>query len=170
MSPWVRRTWAAAGCTPLLHQRTRSYRHVSAIGAITISPRRQRLGLFLHLHPDESIRQEQAVQFLKGLLRHLRGHVVLVWDRLSVHRGGRVQQFIDDHHRLHVEPLPPYAPELNAVEYLWGWLKTNPLANRCASDLDELTHDVQRSSEGVMNNQQLLRGFVHATGLPIQLN
>ena len=169
MSPLVRRTWAAAGCTPVLHQRTRSYRHVSAVGAITISPRRKRLGLFLQLHPDASIRQQQAIQFLKGLLRHLRGHVVLVWDRLSVHRGRLVQKFINGNHRLDVESLPPYAPELNAIEYLWGWMKTNPLANRCPSDLDELTRDVQRSTEGVMNNQQLLRGFVHASGLSIQL-
>lgn len=27
--------------------------------------------------------------------------------------------------------LPPYAPELNPVEYLWAWLKRHATANYC---------------------------------------
>jgi transposase len=34
--------------------------------------------------------------------------------------------------------LPPYAPELNPVEYLWAWLKRHALANFCPDTLDEL--------------------------------
>jgi putative transposase len=168
MSPLVRRTWAVAGQTPILRQRTRSYKHVAGIGAITISPRRRRLGLLFQLHPGETIRQEQTLLFLRELLRHLRGHVVFLWDRLPVHRGRKVQQFIDEHPRLHVEYFPSYAPELNPTEYLWSWLKTNPLANRSAADLDDLTDDVLHASEPVFTNQTLLRGFVAATGLPFQ--
>jgi transposase len=168
MNPLVRRTWAVAGQTPILLQRSRSHQHLSAVGAITLSPRRRRLGLLLRLHPDQAINQDQAVEFLQQLLRHLPGQIVFLWDRLPVHRGSRVTKFIARHPRLHVEFLPAYAPEHNPVEYLWSWLKTNPLANRCATDLDQLTDDVLNGSEPLFTNQQLLRSFIHASRLPIR--
>ena len=34
--------------------------------------------------------------------------------------------------------LPPYAPDLNPVEYLWAWLKRHALANYCPNNLSEL--------------------------------
>ena len=34
--------------------------------------------------------------------------------------------------------LPPYAPELNPVEYLWAWLKRHALANFCPENLHVL--------------------------------
>jgi len=34
--------------------------------------------------------------------------------------------------------LPPYAPDINLVEYLWTWLKRNALANCCSSNLAKL--------------------------------
>ena len=168
LSPLVRRTWAATGHTPILRQKTSSYRHVSAIGALTISPRRRRLNLLLQLHPGEAIRQDGAIEFLRQLLRHLRGPIVLLWDRLPVHRGRQVQTFVKTHPRLHLEYFPGYAPELNAIEYLWGWLKRNPLANHCPDTLDTLVDDVFHATEPLYTNQQLLRSFIHATPLPFR--
>lgn len=164
----MRRTWAVTGQTPILHQRGRWHQHLSVVGAVTISPRRQRLGLLLRLHPDQSVNQERVIEFLRQLLRQLPGHIVLLWDRLPAHRGARVRKFLKKHSRLHVELLPPYAPELNAVEYLWSWLKTNPLANRCSPDLHQLSDDLLNGSELLFSNQQTLRAFVHATKLPLQ--
>ena len=34
--------------------------------------------------------------------------------------------------------LPPYAPDLNPVEYLWAWLKRHAMANFCPANLDVL--------------------------------
>lgn len=158
-----------AGQTPILPQRGRSRQHFSAVGAVTISPRRHRLGLLLRLHPDQAVNQDRVVEFLQQLLRHLPGHIVLVWDRLPAHRGAQVRKFLKQHPRLHVEFLPAYAPELNPVEYLWSWLKTNPLANRCSSDLDQLSDDILNGSEPLFTNQATLRGFLQATELPIQV-
>lgn len=164
----MRRTWAVAGQTPILHQRGRWHQHLSAVGAVTISPRRYRLGLLLRLH-DQAINQERAIEFLQQLLRQLPGHVILVWDRLPAHRSAQVQKFLKKHPRLHVEFLPAYAPELNPVEYLWSWLKTNPLANRCSPDLDQLSDDILNGSAPLFSNQHTLRGFMDATKLPFRL-
>lgn len=164
----MRRTWAAAGFTPVLHHRLRSYKHLSAIGAISISPRRRRLGFLWQLH-RESIKGPQTLDFLRALLRHLRGPIVLVWDRLPVHRAASVARFAAQHPRLHIEYLPPYAPELNPLEYAWSWLKMNPLTNRCAGDLDELTSMAKSAKHKIARHQPLLAGFIHATTLPIRL-
>ena len=164
----MRRTWAAAGVTPVLYHRLRCYKHLSAIAALSISPRRRRLGFTWQLHRD-SIKQLQTLGWLRQLLRHLKGPIVLVWDRLPVHRAAAVQRFAAKHPRLHLEYLPPYAPELNPVEYAWSWLKMNPLANRCALDLDELTVAANAAKHQLSRNQRLLSGFVHAAKLPIRL-
>ena len=43
------------------------------------------------------------------------------------------------HVKIWVERLPAYAPELNPVEYLWGYWKQHELPNLCARDLWQLS-------------------------------
>jgi transposase len=69
----------------------------------------------------------------------------------------------------HLEYLPPYAPELNPVEYLWAYLKTNPLANDPAFDLHTLAHRARRAAHSVQRGEDLLRSFFRYTGLPLRL-
>ena len=169
MHPVVRRTWGLCGQTPVLRHRTRHHRKISAIGGISISPHRRRLGWYLHFHRDEAIRQEQVIAFLRHLLAHLRGPVIVVWDRLGAHRGAQVRTYAAGQPRLRLETLPAYAPELNPNEYGWSHLKYSTLANFCPHDLDELERSVFVAAVGVQSQQALLRSFVHATGLPIRL-
>ena len=77
--PTVRRTWAPRGHTPLVRHRYRRDK-ISAISAVTLSARRRRLGLYLHFHPDQNITHVEVARFLRALLRHLRGHVIVLWD------------------------------------------------------------------------------------------
>lgn len=58
-------------------------------------------------------------EFLHRLLRHLHGHVVLLWERTLIHKGRPVRDLLSRYARLHVEWFPGYAPELNPVEYMW---------------------------------------------------
>ena len=169
MHPTVRRTWAPRGRTPLLRHRTRSYQKVSVIGGISISAARRRVGWYLRFHPNLSIRQQQVVQFLRHLLRHLRGHVIVVWDRLRAHRGLQVRRCVQANPRLTLEHLPPYAPELNPEEYGWSYIKGHSLANYCPDELDELETAVLVATNRVKTHQALLRSFIHASGLPIRL-
>ena len=117
LHPLVRRTWAPRGRTPILRQRTRHHRRVSAIGGLSLSPRRRHLGWYLQFHVDATIRQEQVLDFLRHLLRHLGGPLIVVWDRLAAHRSRALRQWLRRCRRVHVEYLPGYAPELNPNEY-----------------------------------------------------
>ncbi len=47
-------------------------------------------------------------------------------------------------HWLREERLPGYAPDLNPVETLWGNIKGQELANRCAEDLAEADRATRR--------------------------
>ena len=69
----------------------------------------------------------------------MRGKILLVWDRLGVHRSKAVRAWLQAQgDRFVVEELPAYAPELNPVEYLWGWWKPNTVANGCVRTEAEL--------------------------------
>jgi transposase len=149
--------------------RTRHHQHLSVIGAMTVSPKVRRLGWYLRLHPDRSIRQAEVIEFLRDLLRHVRGPLVLLWDRLNAHRGRQVQAFLQRHPRLDTEHFPGYAPELNPNEYGWAHLKGHRLGNYCPNGLDELHETVDETLPSLTTNQSLLRGFIRATKLPLRL-
>ena len=167
MQATVRRTWAPRGQTPVLVQRGRSYKKISAIGAISLSPKQYRGGLYMSWHPDQSITQYEILMFLRHLLMHLRGPVILIWDRLRAHRANLVRQWCESRKRLSVRFLPPYAPELNAVEYLWGYLKYHRLSNHGLVELEEIQKQATLEVIAVKKKSSLLRSFVHATGVSI---
>src|SRR5207245_8934903 len=81
MMPALRRTWAPCGATPTFSVRARSHEKVSGIGALVVSPRRRQITLALALYPTVNIRGPQALRFLPHLARHVRGPVLLLWDR-----------------------------------------------------------------------------------------
>lgn len=158
-SPFVRRTWAPRGKTPVFYQKGRSYQKVSAIAALCISPHQRRYRLFFRLHRNLSINKGLTNQFLAQLDHQLRRNAIIVWDRLQVHRSTLVQDFIERKKNLHNEFLPPYAPELNPVEYLWGWLKTNPMANTAFEDAIGIAKNARKQGHRVQRSPCLLRSF-----------
>jgi transposase len=53
-------------------------------------------------------------------------------DRSRTHRSHLVAEFVADQRgRLALDYLPAYAPELNPVEYIWGYWKHHELPNFC---------------------------------------
>jgi putative transposase len=82
----VAKTWSPQGCTPSHYHRQRRRDKVSVIWGISVSPRRQRLGLYYQLYFD-NVGQEDVCVFLRELLRHVRGQVIVVVDNSSTHKG-----------------------------------------------------------------------------------
>lgn len=165
MAPLVRRTWAPLGHTPILRQRGRSHQKVSVIAALVVSPHRHRARLFFRIHPRVAVTAPLIRDFLCQLSVHCRGRAILVWDRLNTHRSRIVGRYLASRPDLAVEYLPAYAPELNPVEYVWGYLKTNPLANRPEFDLDALTVSTRHYTRCLQNQPRLLRSFLYQSSL-----
>lgn len=169
MAPLVRRTWSPRGQTPVFCQRTRFHKKVSAIAALCVSPDKENVRLYFRLHPGESINAGLVRRFVKELGRQLDGPAVLVWDRLTAHRAKTVKDFLKQSPRLDCFFLPPYAPELNPVEYLWSYLKNNSLANFAAFELDVLADTTRRSGRSLQRKEYLLRSFINHSPLSLRL-
>jgi hypothetical protein len=169
MAPLVRRTWSPCGQTPLLYQKTCSHKKVSAIAALCITPRRNRLHLFFRLHPDANINAESVESFLKNLLKELHEPVVIIWDRFMPHRSKKVQALQEKNPRLNLYYFPAYAPELNPVENAWSYTKMNPMANMAAMNLESLATESRHSLRSIQRKPALLRSFFRGSGLPLCL-
>lgn len=165
LTPTLRRTWAPRGQTPVIDH-VHDRRSVSAIAALSVSPGRHRLGCWMHLWPD-SVDSRHVIAFLRDLLRHVRGPVIVVWDRLAAHRCSAVGEFVRSWPRLCLEWLPAYAPELNPVEWLWSYLKGVSLAHLCPDDEESLLDAIGAANGGL--DQRRLRGFVNGANLPWKL-
>ena len=106
--------------------------------------------------------------FLEAMLRELAGRFVVVWDGGTMHKGDPIRQltthFAD---RLSLEALPPWAPMLNPVEPLWGWLKYGRLCNFAPQDAAELDGRVVAELTAIRDDQAFLRNLYHASELPL---
>jgi transposase len=160
----VRHTWAPRGKTPVLRTKGRSWKRMSAIGALAYRADGLRSRLFLHLKRGPVL-AEDFVHFLQHLSRHLSGRVVVIWDRLNGHRSVLVREWSAANQRFELNFLPAYAPELNPVEALWSWLKGTCLANCSHDDLEPLTQEVRRGSRRARRRRALLSGFRRKAGL-----
>jgi len=170
LAPTVRRTLAPRGQTPV---QKCSFRHekISAISAITISPKRHRLGLYFLLLPDnKNAHQEDVVRFLRLLKHHIHGPLTVVWDRSNTHdRATLVRGYLARRPEIVTEKFPGYAPELNPPEQIWTYTKYARLPNfapRYTSDLRvRLTYELKR----LRRRPDLLLSFIRHSDLPLGL-
>jgi transposase len=159
MSPLVRRTLAPRGHTPILKTKAAHREKVSVTAALTISPKQHRLGLYWRTYPREFVNAARAAEFLRAMLRHLRGPVIVVWDGGPMHKGEPIRQVLADFPRLTLERLPPYAPELNPVEYLWTHLKYGQLPNFVPDNVFQLNDTLRDHLAHTRRSSRRLRSF-----------
>jgi transposase len=142
-----------------------SYRRdkLSVIGGLTVSPEGKRFGLYVRFHA-QNITGTEVMAFLRYLLRHLRGHVVVVWDGGRIHKRKDVKAFLRGIGRLHVFPFPAYAPELNPIEYVWTHGKRD-LSNSAHLDTRTLGRHLGRSFRRVRHSHRLLSSCIEHSEL-----
>jgi len=159
----VRRTWAPKGKTPHFYHWFKQDR-VSAISALSVSPHHRRIGLYIQFR-SRNLTHKDVKQFLQHLLRHLRGPIVLLWDRGTIHRQRSLQVFLDAHKRLHCEFFPAYAPELNPTEYVWN-RSDFALSNRVSNNRSELHSRLHSIAAKLRSSQKALWSCIYASELP----
>jgi transposase len=155
----VVRTYAPRGQTPTLAAPL-SWDHLSAIGALTFD------GRWYMAVQARPFRSQDIVCFLKHLLRHIPGKLLILWDRLPAHRSQPVKNFLANGGatRIHLELLPAYAPELNPTEGVWQQLKVVEMKNLCCHDLPELRHELRKAKERLRHKTAVLHGCVRQPG------
>lgn len=63
---------------PILYQRERSREKVSIIAALSLSPRRRRVGLYFSLRPNVTVTTAWLIAFLAKVAQHLRHPLLTV--------------------------------------------------------------------------------------------
>ncbi len=163
--PSVHKTWAPRGQTPIIRHRYQRDK-ISVISGISVSPVRQRLGLYWRFLVKKNFKHPDALAFLRHLLHHLRGHIIVLWDKGRIHKGDPVRDFSRRFPRLHLEHFPAYAPELNPDEGVWRLAKAR-LANGRPDDVDELLASLTASLVRIARCPALLRACILKSDLPL---
>ena len=130
-----------------------NWKTLSVVAGLTV------LNFYFRLYAG-SVKGPQVVGFLRALVRHIPQPLLLVWDRLPAHRSHTVREYLD---RLdgwiHMEYLPPYAPELNPVEYIWAYWKQHELPNVCPKDYWQLSEGARRTLRRMRRRPRLITAF-----------
>jgi len=155
-------TYAPRGQTPLLRVPL-SYDRLSVMGAISAA------GQVLTWMQERPVKGPDVVRFLKHILARIEGNILLVWDGLPAHHAAEVKTFLASGaaKRLTLVPLPGYAPELNAQEGIWRYLKYVELANVCCHNLDELRLELRRAIERLRHRLPVILGCLRQVGCSV---
>jgi transposase len=122
------------------------------------------MGLYIRW-PSHNFKALDVAEFLRALLRHLRGHVILLWDRGRIHQGPAIKAVCQAYSRLHLEEFPTYAPELNPTEQVWNEFKGHT-ANSLLWDKRHMCRSLRANLRRVRRSQEKLRACIIASKLP----
>ena len=157
--PGVVKTYAPKGRTPILDEwQTRD--HLSVMGGVTPQ------GKVYSLVRPKSLNGLHSIEFLVHLGRQVGDRLLVIWDGSPIHRRAEVQEFVAEARgKIHLEPLPAYAPDLNPVEWLWKHLKKVELRNLTCLDLDQLHMELHLALGRVRQRRALVRSFFEGAEL-----
>lgn len=84
------------------------------------------------------------LSFLKNtLLRYPKGKIVMILDNARIHHAKLLKEFLEaNKSRITLKFLPPYSPNLNIIEELWGWLKNSVINNVFFKNVAEIRQAV----------------------------
>ena len=102
----------------------------------------------VYCEEHEKYDAEVFLGFLKNVVDlYPKGRIVMILDNARIHHAKLLQPYLDSlKARLELVYLPPYSPNLNIIEGLWGWLKSEVINNVFFSNVSQI--------------QQAVRGFM----------
>ena len=160
--PGIVKTYALKAHSPVIKE-WQSHDHLSVMGAVT------RQAKVYSMVREESFTGLHVEEFLKHLIRHLGPRLLVIWDGSPIHRRASVKDFLASREGrgVHIEPLPPYAPDLNPVEEMWQQLKHVELRNVVCLDLEELHLQLDAAIARLRQKPHLIRSFFQGAGVPL---
>jgi transposase len=121
------RVWAETGTRPRVMQ---DFRFESAyiFGAICPAEQKSSALIFTSVGAEEMGLHLHEVSKTAGI----NTHIVMIMDRAPWHKSVVVPDNIS------IMFLPPYSPELNPVEQVWDYLRSNYFSNRCYETIESV--------------------------------
>jgi transposase len=103
---------------------------------------------------DEEYTAEKFLAFLQIVVEaYPKGNIVMVLDNARAHHAKLIEPFLKEQQgRLKFVFLPPYSPELNIVEGLWKWLKSDVVNNVFYHTVVEIRKNVHTFMKQIMKD------------------
>ena len=162
--PHVRRTWWIAGKRPeiqVCQGKRMKLSRISAVGA--------KGQLYFRISKlNEYFDGAGVLEFLRYLLREVRGRILLLWDNGTIHRRQDVKVFLwEARKRLEPRRFPAYAPELNPDELVWSALKYQRLPNFCPKTEEEICEGVERELRWLQRHPDFVASCLQHAAIPL---
>jgi transposase len=158
--PGCVRTSAPCGQTPVLRvPLTRA--HLATIGAVTAD------GRLLQQTRDRPLRSPDVVGFLRHLLIHLPGTLLVIWDGAPIHRAQPIKALLaaGAARRLRREPLPGDAPDLNPLDQgVWHARKHVELATVCCTNDQHLRQELRQAMGRLRQKPHIIQSAIRHAG------
>ena len=103
---------------------------------------------------NEQYTAETFLSFLQKVISaYPNGKIVIVLDNARIHHAKMLHPFLKEQNgRLELVFLPPYSPQLNIVEGLWKWLKSNVINNVFYPTIAEIRNNVGLFMDEIMKS------------------
>ena len=80
-----------------------------------------------HLYEMDWQNQEEVLKALKKFLKkYPKKRICIIWDNAPFHKGKDIRKALEKGNlleRVHLIPMPPYAPDNNPIEHVWNTAK-----------------------------------------------
>ena len=73
---------------------------------------------------QDTTNSELIYTYFEEILPRLKNKSVIIMDNASFHKGKELKDLFENYNHKLVF-LPPYSPDLNPIENMWGTVKTN---------------------------------------------
>ena len=150
----IRQSWALRGVGFTVYKYP-CKRKSKFYGAVTIDDE-----LSFLFQKAEWFNSNTFQQFLEYLLTVF-DKIYLILDNVRYHKAKKNEKFLKENEdRLKLFFLPPYSPDLNAVEHIWKETRKDATHNRYFPSMRGLTRAVQTRFRIYQNEPRLLNGMV----------
>ena len=100
------------------------------------------------------------IGFLKALVQDSEKPVFLILDNHPVHHARRARDYVESlDGKLRLFFLPPYSPELNPDESVWGYIKYHHVGKKIINSKEQLRSTVYRQLRRLQKLPRLLKSF-----------
>jgi transposase len=117
MVPTLTRIWAKKGSKPMIPTHDDKRKVVITGGTNPVAGK-------THFYLSKSASQKAALAFVKQIRRRYPDmEIVILLDGAPSHKANILKEYVKQDKKIHLEPLPSYAPKLNIQEDIWKWLR-----------------------------------------------
>lgn len=87
----------------------------------------------------EAVNAQSTIELFEEIQRKQKsGKIFFVSDNARYYHSAFIKEYLRNHRRIKIVPLPPYSPNLNLIERLWKFYKKNVLYNRYYKSLQDM--------------------------------